>query len=379
MGAQYRRPAVAFFAVIAAFRPALAQPNQAPEPLRVRLEVPSDCIDADGFYREVRERTQRARLASPGERAATFVVRIRRTRDALEGSLALEHEGPATKPKIIQADTCEDVVSALALIAALSVDPEANAFPPPSAGSTASPGSTVSPVALPPDPDLERVVNRGPTPEPAPPRSVTAERMPTSSLPPDERPSLRHAPTEARPADWAFVAGVSALGLTPGGNNDVAFGPSGFTGFTRRHRGVFAPDLRFVVSRVEGPTVTTALGSGKMIFLTADTDFCPLGTPGYVLAACADLEAGALDVQASGPKTRSATGGWIAPGLGARLSWPPIPLGSRLDLFSEFELGVRVPLVQDVFHFLDDPNHFRVYATPSVVGHGAIDLGLRFW
>jgi hypothetical protein len=100
---------------------------------------------------------------------------------------------------------------------------------------------------------------------------------------------------------------------------------------------------------------------------------------GQILAACADVEAGTLAVNATGVGTRDQTRAWVAPGVAARVSWPHIALGTHAELLVDLEVGLRVPLLRDTFYFLDNPNNYQVYDTPSVVGRGAVDVGMRFW
>ena len=136
---QFARTGVAVVCVWSA--PGLAQPESA-IPVRVAYTGHEGCPDTNAFLERVLERTSLARVAEPGEEARTLVVNIVRDQEASAGTISLVDRQGATSTREVVAPACEQVVSALALVASVSIDQESTTEPPqsgqPDSGSEAA-------------------------------------------------------------------------------------------------------------------------------------------------------------------------------------------------------------------------------------------------
>src|SRR4051794_27927386 len=93
------------------------------EPIRIVFRAPTGCPDEASFTGQVTARTRRARLADEGEAARTFTVTITSAGARTRGRLTIDepHGPPAMRD--VTGGTCEEVVAALGLVAALAIDP----------------------------------------------------------------------------------------------------------------------------------------------------------------------------------------------------------------------------------------------------------------
>ena len=132
------------------------------EPIRIVFHAPAGCPDEAAFTGQITARTQRARLAAAGEVARTFSVTISPARGArARGKLVIDDpRGPSASRAV--SGTCEEVVSALGLVAALAIDPRASTAPkplsaqPPPAPPPSPPPPPRPREPLPPPPRYER-------------------------------------------------------------------------------------------------------------------------------------------------------------------------------------------------------------------------------
>src|SRR5262249_30238008 len=132
--------------------------------IRIEYDGPPTCPSADAFFAEVAARTRRARRATDGAPARTFIVAVRNGEGGSTGHLAIRALGGSTSEGEAAGDTGEGVGSAVALSAAPAVDPSA---------STRAIEPTPAPSESPPPP-----------PPPAPP--ATAAPLPPERPEPDE-------------------------------------------------------------------------------------------------------------------------------------------------------------------------------------------------
>lgn len=113
---------------------ALTDASQGPTPIRVALEAPPDCATAESFYQGVRNRTDRVRSAVEGEATVELSVRLTRSGAKVHGELRMSGEHGESDTRRVEGATCDEVVEALSLTAALALDPTARLVtPPPSA------------------------------------------------------------------------------------------------------------------------------------------------------------------------------------------------------------------------------------------------------
>lgn len=92
------------------------------EPVRVVYRAPPACPDELVFWERVRARTKRVRAAEVGELARTFQVTLSEAPGNTVGLIELsDADGQAVQRRVAGA-TCDEVVSSLSLIVALSID-----------------------------------------------------------------------------------------------------------------------------------------------------------------------------------------------------------------------------------------------------------------
>ena len=112
-------------AALAASGPAAADPGQPDKPVQVEFDAPAGCSSAETFFRSLRLRTDSVREARGGEPHTTIQVRLTRTRGRVLGELRVVDDRGGTDTRKVQGASCDDVVQALSLTAALAVDPSA--------------------------------------------------------------------------------------------------------------------------------------------------------------------------------------------------------------------------------------------------------------
>ncbi|WP_437586255.1 hypothetical protein [Sorangium sp. So ce1000] len=120
-----------------------ATATPAPIPIRIDFDAPADCSTADQFYDGIRARSDRVRRAADGEDAWGVRVRLSRAGPGVHGELRVVHARGETDTRTVDATSCEVVVQALSLTAALALDevvevtaPLSPAATPPAAPST---------------------------------------------------------------------------------------------------------------------------------------------------------------------------------------------------------------------------------------------------
>ncbi|WP_437522192.1 hypothetical protein WME79_30895 [Sorangium sp. So ce726] len=94
----------------------------APIPIRIDFDAPADCSTAEQFYEGLRARSDRVRLAADGEEGWGVRVRLSRGGAGVHGELRVVHAGGETDTRIVDATSCDVVVQALSLTAALALD-----------------------------------------------------------------------------------------------------------------------------------------------------------------------------------------------------------------------------------------------------------------
>jgi hypothetical protein len=110
---------------VAAVASLAAAPDPATEvkPVRVEMDAPVGCANADDFLSSLRSRTQLVRQATGDESRTTLQVRLLALRRYVLGELRMVDDRGETDTRRVQGATCDDVVQALALAAAVALDP----------------------------------------------------------------------------------------------------------------------------------------------------------------------------------------------------------------------------------------------------------------
>jgi hypothetical protein len=326
---------------LAASAPELRAEPQSPtdeetKPFRVVFASTTSCRDPGEFVEQLQRRTGRLRVATSAERALTFQIALSATPAGVEGELrVVDAEGGATTRQVPGLD-CHEVISAMALIGALMVDPLAAAMAPP------SPPRAPVPVAPPP-------------PSPAP----VSESQPSAST-------------------WSYGAG-QRLTFDSGVAPDVQVGAAAFVELGYALSEPWSLRARLSARSAANVAAAGELASAEFTWNAVRLAACPLSlrpVAGLTLAPCASFELGWLhaagfDIEPRADDTE------LIPSAGAELAAAfqlvgPLTIGG--------ELGVLVHLSPEhTFYF--DPRQTpgaEVFTLPSVGISGGIGLALSF-
>jgi hypothetical protein len=301
--------------------------------VRLRYAAARDCADERGFFEQVSARTQRVRLANSSEPATALVVSIRELPGGFAGKLELRSDEGATSAREVKAASCDQVVAALAIMAALAIDPDASTEP---------------------------IPKPRPAPRPPPPK-------------PAAEPAPR--PTPVAPEGSLFShwkAGVS-LSLLAGVFDEPVLAVRPFVELAREGRSAWGYALRLSGARFQSE-VSRSEGTGEFTLFSGRLEGCPVHFRAWEpvwISACLAFDGGWLEARGADVTPRqSVTRSWFAAGETTRIE-------RRLLEILALELSGEVffPFVRDRFFVGSDAT---VHRTPVVFGGGAIGLGVFF-
>ncbi len=287
--------------------------------------APAGCAVRSAFVEAVHARVHHA---ADGHYKLTVVVT---RRDRFYGKLVSEDDQGHVSSREISAATCADVVSALALAAALSLEQEDDA------------PATIAPAHEPPPPP----------PDPPPPAVDATQAAPRPQRTLD---------------DVAAAAGVGTVGT-------VAYAPSVAGGAA-----VFAEaQSRYASFRLGAafaltPPLDQGASAGKVSYVwgVARADVCPRGIDrgDFTVTACARVELGSLQAHVFGSSDED-THPWLAAGLAARLRYL-----TGTSLFLELEPWTVVSMLsqRDVL-----PPGVTVHDGGPIAGGLTLSVGTLFF
>ncbi len=299
------------------------------EPFRMTWSAPPGCGDGASFVVELQSRTARLRPARAGEHATTLSVKLLGEETGVRGRLTVHKGNGEVLSREVPGRTCQEVVSAMALIAAPMVDPLA----------VVSGGSVAAPQPLPPTP------------------------------PPAVAP-----PTASSPSVRAWVFGVeqrltARSAVAPG----WAWGEAlGFIALWQASS--LRPSLELSVQRARAHT-SQPFGSADLTWTAGQLALCPWGVEpaaGWDVRACAVLQIGRL--LGTGYATRD-------PGEGS-IFWSSAgaQLEGRVRLVGPLWLGLEAAIVRpfsrESFYVAPSQTLHRV---PTWGGGFGAGLGLLFF
>jgi hypothetical protein len=284
----------------------------------------------DAFTRELTTRAPRLVLAPDAVRVLRVTVSEERGR--FRGALDVT-DGDATTHRDMDGASCEEVLRGLALVAALTMDPE----------------------------DL----NGSAPVEPEPP----ARAAPATSAEPSEKPRL---PPTAAPAPWSISLGAfaEASSLLP----DPLVSAGGQISAELHRRDLVAPSLRLRVASSLPASHDSASGRATFSWMTAGVDGCPLRWGNRVaVRPCVGIDVGQLvgagddggAITGSGQRRRL----WAAGRLLGRLEALPAPW-----ITLELEGGLLAPITRDSFVFKPSEDIYR----PSSAAFAGIGSRVHF-
>lgn len=312
--------------------------------------APAGCPDRAAFLSAILARTKRSHLASEGEAATELAVAIEVTPARANGRLEVREVDDARQLRSVSSDSCTDVAQALALIAALILDPDAQIGDEPSS----APVSPAEDHASAPSAAPETGGPPGSTEQPV--RRTTAGGWGAS-------PKLGLSAG----AQVGAMGGVApVLAPSAGGFVDLDAAPG---------RAGLAPSARL---GLDFATASSDAPAGRQSYwwLGGVLRGCPVRAVlahRFSVAPCASFAFGAHRATTSGARNPTAsTTPWLAAVAGASLEWALAPAFSL-----ELHGGVAFPILRRRF-FLADPDT-TIFEVPSASGVGSVAGRWRFW
>jgi hypothetical protein len=307
------------------------------------------------------------RLATKEEAGLILRVTVMRADSRVQGTLVVVDSSGAESRREVSGNSCATVTLALALVAALRIDPMASttAFPADPVSSVSTfPSETTTPV-----PTVTSSTASLSTPPPRTPASTPGATA-TAHQPESWRPPRR--------IRFAGAFGLDILGVVP---QSVVFGASVLGEVAVDGSGILAPEVRIGGSLTESRSLSTNDGTGVLMWSRGLIEVCPLR---FQLAATLDVRpcvtsaGGGLHVQGHGTGTSKppTTQPWFEVGGAALMEWTLIG-----PLVLQGEAGVSLPLARETFYFAQSPistTPTTVYQAAWIVGEARLGFAVRF-
>lgn len=323
----------------------------APASVEVRLELAegSACATRDELIAKIARRSDRIRFVDSGAARLLRAEFERHGEGAILARLRVVQPNGRRATRELQAGSCEEAADALALVAAVTLDPLAKT-------------DELPPEA--PPPEAETVPER---PLPV----ARADQTPSSTAGPagaPVRPVDERQPEEDAVALGIGVSAAAIWGPAPGPLPGVG------ASFEIRARtpSVWSPAARASIVRLWRGGFETEHGTAAFALTELTLDLCPLSLPAgpLELRPCGSVHAGLLT--ASGSETHEArehVRPWLTLGASALVS---LRVTETLEFSTAF--GAGHPLVRDRFQF--EPNVF--HEVPNIAFSAAIGASIRF-
>jgi len=277
----------------------MSSPPGSPDerPIRIRYTGHEGCPDALGFFWYIRARTQRVRLASPGEPADLATVSIVPVDGQSVGTLELPPmEGGRPFSRQVAASSCGEVVLALSLVLALNYDPDAT---------TTFPSIVTAP-------QQEPLVQQP---------GAAQQPPPVVALPAPSPPIVEQSPVEPRRPrpDYNAAAGLTALAVSAIGPSTFEPVLAPFFEYGSNRDQLWQPRARasFLV-QVPAADAQTSAGTATLLFLSAQLSGCPISArliEPLALSPCLGVDVGQILGKASTNVTGTRQSGnlwWVA-------------------------------------------------------------------
>ncbi|HEX4341251.1 MAG TPA: hypothetical protein VH062_35320 [Polyangiaceae bacterium] len=332
--------------------PAIAQERR---PFRLFYAASPGCPAGYTLSSSIEAHSASIRAARPGETAIDVDASVGPDGGAFLGLLRIQRPDGTETRRTVPAASCVEVVSAMAFIAAVAIDPGATLATPADRAESTRPALLDGPPAA----ALPVTVAAGAAPNA---ESVVPTRTPS--------PAPRAGKLDSR--SWWFAASTGvglASAIAPGFSPDFGIGIA--AGAPRR--GMLSPLVHLSGHFAESRELSGGGGTAQFRRVAGRVTACPVAASAamVVLRPCALLDVGQL----------RATGSNVAPALTARTLWLELGATVRAEaritgpLFVMAELGAGFPLVRDDFYFV--PSRVPVHTIPPVGFIGALELGVR--
>ncbi|GEM_PF-1792104 len=356
-----------------------------PTLLVAAYEAPAPCPARAGFLARVLVRTARAEVTTIGDATLRVEVTIAAQVSGYQGRLWIAPDGEDGTERVVTAVSCAEVVDALALVVALTLDPYADSAPLSSeavaaveeavaATLSSSPGEPKPLPTVPAGPDATNREPRPAAPSPAPARRHRAPRPPHADVPP--RADAATPPSRLATGVAFELDGAPAPAPTEPMPALRVFGDLALA----RGRATPSVGLSVAVGREEA---ATALASTELTWVTARADLCPVGLVEerwLTLRPCLGLGAGALHAN---PRPRAP--GSIDGAHAATIPWLEASGLLRADLtptrrlLLRLEAGAVVPMLSGTgFEFSGEPEPYPVLDVPALSYVAGAGIGVRW-
>jgi hypothetical protein len=319
--------------------PAAAQDE--PETTSLQYSAPAQCPQEAPFVRRVNDKTPLFRVVPSGQARRRFRVSVEGVAPST-GRLTIAGGGDPLAERVMQGESCQEVVEALALAVALAVDPKAaDPRPEPTAESNAAPVAS-APVAAVPRP--------APPPVPTEPRRL-------------ERPTQQ----TAHAAPMGYGLGASVVGAAWATPNPLV-GPAVTAELLNAPAGVLAA-LRLGVE--QGWSKTMQANGWPVGFerTLARVEACPVAwtAGGIQVMPCGQASGGIVQATSEQiPRATHVVRPWISVGADALVR---VGLGGHVS--ADMRVGVDFALARDRFIFQPD---VLIYQAPWASGFAAVGL-----
>jgi len=301
-------------------------------PTLLTYDAPEECPGTAEFQRSVQRRSTRIQFVDEGSHDRELSVSLKKSGEWVVGELRLLDRDGRLRQRSVRFTSCAEAVEGLALIATVSLDPEALLAP--------APEPAEKPTPAPPET----------TPPPAPPRVPAFKQV-----------------VPATPGSGVAL-GIEAnafFGALP----ETSFGGSALVDVGFRASRLFSPMIRAAVSHAERRGLTRGAGDANFALTLVTLTGCPWRLGGRVLEVlpCAWLGGGAL--RSWGTRTPD-------PQMRTRQYWAGggsllivLHTGEVVEIVAD--AGVGAPFIRDRFAFQDA----EFWRTPSL--YLSTGLGIR--
>ncbi|HYP77206.1 MAG TPA: hypothetical protein VER12_14655 [Polyangiaceae bacterium] len=306
-------------------------------PTLLSYRAPDGCPTAADFRRSVGRRSSHVHLIDEGPHDRQLSIVIRREGEATHGELRLAEKDGRASQRNVRFTTCSEAVEGLALIAVVSLDPQALLEPT--------------------------------KPQEESPRASAAPPKPAAIQTP--APMKREPLPAATPREKTLVALGAAFNVAPSALPATALGGAVFVDLASSSTSWFTPLFRLALSHVERRGLSSSSGAEANFTLSLATlSVCPLRLAGGFLEfrPCAFAGGGVLNArgsQANNPQQRTRPYGALG-GSGLLFA----QASQAIDIVADIALGAT--LLRDSFGFEED----QPWQTPAL--YFSSGIGVRF-
>jgi hypothetical protein len=323
---------------------AATDPATEVKPIQVEIDAPTGCANANDFFSSLRFRTHRVRQATGDEPRTTLQVRLLAMRRYVLGELRMVDDRGETDTRRVQGATCDEVVQALSLAAAVALDP-----------------SVLLPATVTiPDPEPTSPANPPPTIAPVVAKSVNAQKT-------TDAPSSLASPSNPR-----FELGAASVGsvfLSSGASPGMAV----FGRWTPASSGRFRPTVGMAITYLRNDVLRSP-GAAQASLTGLAVTVCGMGWGASILTVkpCGLVMAGLLSVSGyQVARTNSVDLLWLSAGAVLRTA---VHLGRGFSL--DLEAGATASLIGREF-YTTLPSHV-VEKTPTLSPVASLGLAYGF-